>query len=163
MAAWDVRGHRILSINVWIHCYVDAKLLCLVKNYFVTIYVNKIAIHFPCILVAEVTFQNHWAPFQYKDRLPGMGIRDRLKDKTAVRPFHYQHWDPYTGKTSLYWDGPLLISACIMALLINNAHMKNIIDDFAHINISKGDILHAVRDWTHICYTYFSFAEKCVR
>ena len=45
------------------------------------------------------------ALIQYKDGLSRYGD-SHVKDKTVARPSYFQHGDPYTGKTSLYWDGP---------------------------------------------------------
>ena len=45
------------------------------------------------------------APYQYKDRLSKYD--SHVKDKTVARRSYLWHWDPYAGKTCLYWDGPL--------------------------------------------------------
>ena len=44
-------------------------------------------------------------PFQYNDGLSGYG-NISYKDRTAVRSSYFYDENPYTGKTTLYWDVP---------------------------------------------------------
>ena len=90
-------------ISLWYTCQ---KLVSLI---FFLLFVDKIATVDVQLLIMKLVLKLRiWVLSQYKDHLSMYGDF-HYKDKMVMRLSYLYNGNTYTGKTSLYWDGPLII------------------------------------------------------